>query len=41
LAQASDSRVIISETMLKFHENDRRLFYQKNFLDKLKGIISQ
>lgn len=38
LARENDSRVIISDTMLKFHENDRRLFYQDNFLARLKEI---
>lgn len=38
LAQAGDSRVVISDTMLKFHENDRRLSYQNNFQAKLKEI---
>lgn len=35
LAKENDSRVIINNTMLKFHENDRRLFYRNIFLDKV------
>ena len=41
LAKENDSRVIISDTMLKFHENDRRLFYQNIFLNKLKEITNE
>jgi len=39
LAKENDSRVIISDTMLKFHENDRRLMYQNMFINKLKEIV--
>lgn len=41
LAKENDSRVIISDTMLKFHENDRRLFYQNICLNKLKEITNE
>jgi hypothetical protein len=39
LAKENDSRVIINNTMLKFHENDRRLFYRNIFLDKVTQTI--
>lgn len=39
LAKENDSRVIINDTMLKFHENDRRLLYQNSFISKLKEIL--
>jgi len=32
--------VVVSDKMLKFHENDKREFFQKAFLDKLKQILS-
>lgn len=39
LARANDNRVIISSTMLKFHENDRRLLYQTQFKNKLAELL--
>jgi hypothetical protein len=38
LAQAHDTRVIISDTMLKFHENDRRAEFLERYQDKLKNL---
>jgi hypothetical protein len=39
LARENDTRVIISDTMLKFHENDRRLIYKKEFENRLKNLL--
>lgn len=40
LAIAGDTRVIISDTMLKFHENDRRFQYLQEFERKRLEIIN-
>jgi len=39
LAKENDTRVIISDNMLKFHENDRRDFYQNKFKQQLEEIL--
>lgn len=39
LAVENDTRVVISNTMLKFHENDRRKMYQNDFEKKIAEII--
>lgn len=41
LAINDDSRVIISDEMLKFHENDRRLEYLQKFEAKQKELLNQ
>ena len=41
LAVVGDSKVIISDTMLKFHENDRRLQYLQEFEKKRLEILSK
>ena len=41
LAILKDNRVIISDTMLKFHENDRRTEYQARFEQKRKELIEK
>lgn len=33
-----DTRVIINDQMLKFHENDRRLFYHEQWLAKIRAL---
>lgn len=33
-----DTRVIINDKMLKFHENDRRLFYREQWLNKVRAL---
>jgi len=33
-----DSRVIISDTMLKFHENDRRIFFKQRWIKRCKEL---
>jgi len=38
LAKEPDSRVIINDTMLKFHERDRRDFYRTKWQKKLNSI---
>ncbi|MDD5341654.1 MAG: hypothetical protein PHC97_04465 [Patescibacteria group bacterium] len=40
LAILRDNKVIISETMLKFHENDRRLSYQQEFERRRLEILN-
>lgn len=40
LAQKADSRVIIADNILKFHQNDRRLAYNQEFERRLKGIFN-
>ena len=37
LAEDINTHVIISDTMLKFHVNDRRHFYQKVFMHKIRS----
>jgi len=32
--------VIFSDKMLKFHENDKREFFQEKFVEKLKTILN-
>lgn len=39
LSSIDDSRVVITGSMLKFHENDRRLFYQQKFKKRLAEVI--
>jgi hypothetical protein len=39
LAILEDKRVIISDTMLKFHESDRRLEYQEKFEKKRIELV--
>jgi len=39
LAVLEDKRVIISDTMLKFHESDRRLEYQEKFEKKREELL--
>ncbi len=41
LAVVGDSKVIISDTMLKFHENDRRLQYLQEFEKKRLEIMNK
>jgi hypothetical protein len=41
LAVVGDSKVIISDTMLKFHENDRRLQYLQEFEKKRLEIVNK
>jgi len=41
LAVAGDTRVIISDSVLKFHENDRRIDYQQKFEKKRQELINQ
>lgn len=38
LQNAPDTRVIISDNMLKFHENDRRQFYFDQWLAKVRAL---
>ena len=33
-----DSRVIVSDSMLKFHENDRRTMYREKWKEALVGL---
>jgi len=40
LSQKSDSRVIIADNILKFHQNDRRLEYNQEFDRRLRGIAN-
>ncbi len=41
LAVVGDTRVIINDNILKFHENDRRAEYQQKFEQKRKEIIER
>ncbi len=41
LAVVGDSRVIINDDILKFHENDRRAEYQDKFEKKLQEIMAK
>ncbi|MDZ7798718.1 MAG: hypothetical protein U5L76_03835 [Patescibacteria group bacterium] len=34
-----NNKVVISDSVLKFHENDRREEYRKRFYDKIKGLF--
>ncbi len=34
-----DTRVIVSDEMLKFHENDRRGYYRERWMEKIEKII--
>ena len=37
----NDTRVVVSDTMLKFHENDRRLFYKKMWVQRCKAVLGR
>lgn len=39
VSHADDTRVIIEDDILKFHENDRRKEYRERWMDKCKEII--
>ncbi len=38
LQDEPDSRVIVCDTMLKFHENDRRILFKRRWLDRCKDL---
>jgi len=41
LAVAGDTRVIISDSILKFHDNDRRAEFQQKFEQKRQEVIDK
>lgn len=40
IQNAGDTRVVISDTRLKFHENDRRAMYKQMWIERCKTVIS-
>ncbi|MBP9732603.1 MAG: hypothetical protein KBD29_04055, partial [Candidatus Magasanikbacteria bacterium] len=38
LVHAKDTRVVVNDSILKFHENDRRLRYRDEWLQKLEKL---
>lgn len=38
MAALNDNRVVINESMLKFHENDRREYFRDKYMNKLKNF---
>lgn len=40
LAQSEGSEVILSNEMLKFHENDRRWLYQQQYINKCQELLN-
>ena len=38
LQYKDDSRVIINDNMLKFHENDRRIYFKKRWIDRCNEL---
>ena len=41
IAKEKDSRVVINDKMLKFHENERRVLYRQKFEERLNQVLEK